>query len=455
MSSPALQYRWSQDKHIDLVNIIGNPGAVMLTRAMAKDLSAASAHECLFVDFLSEEEPKKIKQSKRGILINQEKYVKDLLKKYDINGSFVKTPMVPPNNLGPDLNGKAVNKTQYRGKSQHLQGPPMKKDPTLSSVVLILEYLLLMSITQQQGMYEGTQNYSLDHIFARTNPSVLVDKTKSARDGLKTAHTNLGINMESSSAEISKTIKLEDLTKLMQDVKTDFMDLDSLEDEPIFVQDENKEEEEADKYKDTHATSHEETKDSSVPHLPSPRTVQLKELTNQVLLLQSQNMKLEQQKNKAEAEVALLTAQPSYPNVNQLSQLLVNSIKPELSKLLSSYDFNSFIQYELKEISSKFTVLSGEVKEIKKHVVELKALQWELPPEFLPLPSQVSSVQAKLKTLDVLLSLLNKVTDTLNRFAHIMENASPKAGDKGVPLAGQAGASPAEGEKNTNQATIS
>ncbi|GKC36015.1 retrovirus-related pol polyprotein from transposon TNT 1-94 [Tanacetum coccineum] len=32
----------------------------MLTRAMAKELSAASAHEYLFVDFLSEEEPKKV-----------------------------------------------------------------------------------------------------------------------------------------------------------------------------------------------------------------------------------------------------------------------------------------------------------------------------------------------------------------------------------------------------------
>ncbi|GJR58790.1 retrovirus-related pol polyprotein from transposon TNT 1-94 [Tanacetum coccineum] len=35
-------------------------GAGMLTRAMAKQLSATSAHECLFVDFLSEEEPKKV-----------------------------------------------------------------------------------------------------------------------------------------------------------------------------------------------------------------------------------------------------------------------------------------------------------------------------------------------------------------------------------------------------------
>ncbi|GKC99320.1 retrovirus-related pol polyprotein from transposon TNT 1-94 [Tanacetum coccineum] len=52
-----------------------------------------------------------INQSERGISIYQENYVKDLLKKHEINGSSMKTPMVPPNNLGPDLNGKAVNET--------------------------------------------------------------------------------------------------------------------------------------------------------------------------------------------------------------------------------------------------------------------------------------------------------------------------------------------------------
>ncbi|GKC79854.1 retrovirus-related pol polyprotein from transposon TNT 1-94, partial [Tanacetum coccineum] len=63
MASPAPQDKWSQDKHIKLVKIIGNPGARMLTRAMAKELSAASAHEYLFVDFLSEEEPKKVSEA--------------------------------------------------------------------------------------------------------------------------------------------------------------------------------------------------------------------------------------------------------------------------------------------------------------------------------------------------------------------------------------------------------
>ncbi|GJS64336.1 retrovirus-related pol polyprotein from transposon TNT 1-94 [Tanacetum coccineum] len=37
--------------------------AGMLTRAMAKELSAALAHECLFVDFLSKEEPKKVSEA--------------------------------------------------------------------------------------------------------------------------------------------------------------------------------------------------------------------------------------------------------------------------------------------------------------------------------------------------------------------------------------------------------
>ncbi|GJW90969.1 hypothetical protein Tco_0168522 [Tanacetum coccineum] len=46
------------DKDIKLVNIVGNPGAGMLIRKMAKELSAALADKCFFVDFLSKEEPK-------------------------------------------------------------------------------------------------------------------------------------------------------------------------------------------------------------------------------------------------------------------------------------------------------------------------------------------------------------------------------------------------------------
>ncbi|GKA00810.1 retrovirus-related pol polyprotein from transposon TNT 1-94 [Tanacetum coccineum] len=61
-SHPIPQDRWLRDQHIELVNIIGDPGEGMLTRSMAAKLTAASASECLFADFLFEIEPKKISE---------------------------------------------------------------------------------------------------------------------------------------------------------------------------------------------------------------------------------------------------------------------------------------------------------------------------------------------------------------------------------------------------------
>ncbi|GJY28202.1 retrovirus-related pol polyprotein from transposon TNT 1-94 [Tanacetum coccineum] len=51
----------------------------------------------------------------KGISICQEKYTRDLLKYEIYYSSSVKTPMVPPKNLGLDLSGKPVNETLYRG----------------------------------------------------------------------------------------------------------------------------------------------------------------------------------------------------------------------------------------------------------------------------------------------------------------------------------------------------
>ncbi|GJR13514.1 retrovirus-related pol polyprotein from transposon TNT 1-94 [Tanacetum coccineum] len=62
-----------------------------------------------------------IKQDDKGISICQEQYTRNLLKKYEISdSSSIKTPMVPPNNLGPDLAGKSVNETSYRGMIRSL-----------------------------------------------------------------------------------------------------------------------------------------------------------------------------------------------------------------------------------------------------------------------------------------------------------------------------------------------
>ncbi|GJU79223.1 retrovirus-related pol polyprotein from transposon TNT 1-94 [Tanacetum coccineum] len=57
------QDRWSRDQHIKLVNIIGDPGEGMLIRSMVAKLTAASASECLFANFLSEIEPKKVSEA--------------------------------------------------------------------------------------------------------------------------------------------------------------------------------------------------------------------------------------------------------------------------------------------------------------------------------------------------------------------------------------------------------
>ncbi|GJZ21339.1 hypothetical protein Tco_0558378 [Tanacetum coccineum] len=214
------------------------------------------------------------------------------------------------------------------------------------------------------------------------------------------------------------------------DKRSAFFTPDSPQDEPIIVLDRS-EEEETEKDKDTHATSHNIPEDTSVPYPPSPKSTQIQELMAQVHLLQSQKEKLEQQMAKAEEEVALLKARPSYLDINQLNKLLVTSLKPELSKLLTSHDFARCLPTELKKLPSKFTTLSGDIKELKQ---------------------KISSVQKKLKTLDSLPSLLNKVNETLNRFTTMVENVSG-ATTKDVPLAGQATASPAEGEKNINPAT--
>nr|GEV94719.1 retrovirus-related Pol polyprotein from transposon TNT 1-94 [Tanacetum cinerariifolium] len=156
-SHPAPRDRWSKDQHIELVNIIGNPVEGMLTRSMAAmqeeinqfyrnkvwtlvplpyrkiaicskwvfrnkkdehDITTKNKARLVAQGYSQEEGinyDETFTPDDKGILIFQEQSTRNLLKKYKISdSSSVKTPMVPPNNLGPDLAGKPVNDTSYR-----------------------------------------------------------------------------------------------------------------------------------------------------------------------------------------------------------------------------------------------------------------------------------------------------------------------------------------------------
>nr|GEZ17054.1 hypothetical protein [Tanacetum cinerariifolium] len=89
------QDRWLRDQHIKIVNIIGDP----------------------------------------------EQYTRNLLKKDEISdSSLVKTPMVPPNNLGSDLAGKPVNETLYRGMIGSLMYLTATRSDIQFSIVICARY---------------------------------------------------------------------------------------------------------------------------------------------------------------------------------------------------------------------------------------------------------------------------------------------------------------------------
>ncbi|GKE87610.1 hypothetical protein Tco_1565085, partial [Tanacetum coccineum] len=97
---------------------------------------------------------------------------------------------------------------------------------------------------------------------------------------------------------------------------------------------------------------------------------------------------------------------------------------------------------ELKELPLKITGLFREIKELKKHVRDME----------IELSGDLKEIPTKLETFtSIISSISSQVTNTLNRFSTMVENAS-RAASMNVPSVGKATASPAEGEKNTKDA---
>ncbi|GJX85659.1 hypothetical protein Tco_0336433 [Tanacetum coccineum] len=149
-------------------------------------------------------------------------------------------------------------------------------------------------------------------------------------------------------------------------------------------------------------------------------------------------------------------------------ELLVNSLKPELDKMLTAHDFSASIPMELKELPTKVNEISGTLGDLKKYVEQLEievlgelkdlpnklqdfqasisvlttkvasleGLKLYIPARLLSLPSQVSSISSqltKLRVLDAILSMLGKVVAAMDRFPKAIDPASQKAGDQSVP----------------------
>ncbi|GJS75938.1 retrovirus-related pol polyprotein from transposon TNT 1-94 [Tanacetum coccineum] len=101
------QDRWSREKHIELVNIIGEPLAGVTTRSKIKDSDVALASECLYVNFLSKMEPKKLIEAleKEGWIIA----MKEELNQFEINKVWT---------LVPKPHGKTIIGTKWVWKNK-------------------------------------------------------------------------------------------------------------------------------------------------------------------------------------------------------------------------------------------------------------------------------------------------------------------------------------------------
>ncbi|GJS57481.1 hypothetical protein Tco_0652265 [Tanacetum coccineum] len=200
------------------------------------------------------------------------------------------------------------------------------------------------SLPPKQGTDEGTINYSFDHVIEGTYLSVLVDKTQSARDGLETIQTK------------TRT-KKEPTTKHL--FETDTKDISGDDEDDIQVEVQTK------------------TKDTFVPHpSQSRKSIKIQDLLNQDLLLQSYNYKLEKEKATTKDEATFLKAQPSFLNVQHLIELLVNSLKPELDKMLKDHDFSASLPSEQKGLPTKFDEINGSLGQLKRYA---ETLEIEVP----------------------------------------------------------------------------
>ncbi|GKC23541.1 hypothetical protein Tco_1025691, partial [Tanacetum coccineum] len=148
----------------------------------------------------------------------------------------------------------------------------------------------------------------------------LVDKTKSVIEELNPNHNKDSSSKDQFDKEQSNEdeLKLDDIIKLMLPTMDERIlgNCDSHEDKKSLIVS-NVAEEEPKVTLTLDPDTHKDTEDTLVPKSPppSPKSQQIRYLTNQILLLKAQKIKLEEEKHIVEA--ALLKSQPSYQDTNR------------------------------------------------------------------------------------------------------------------------------------------
>ncbi|GJW98640.1 hypothetical protein Tco_0180448 [Tanacetum coccineum] len=123
-----LKTMFHKKKHIDLVNIISEPFAGIITRSRIRDSDPASASECLYVNFLSKMEPKKLIEAleeERWIIAMQEELTQFEINKQD-RDEFISAiglpickdvvPLPPKETVRAGLVNEGIVGTDHLGK---------------------------------------------------------------------------------------------------------------------------------------------------------------------------------------------------------------------------------------------------------------------------------------------------------------------------------------------------
>nr|GEY76684.1 retrovirus-related Pol polyprotein from transposon TNT 1-94 [Tanacetum cinerariifolium] len=510
--TPAPQDRWSQYKHIELVNIISDPGDGMLSSSMPKELGAVSAHECLFVYFLSEEEPKKFYAQEQSILISNI-IIRDYILKGDIELHFIPTqyqladiftkPLDEPTfkrlivelceikgDIGINTFRNALRAHYLSHSSKYVLLPSItiarpcfattgysgeiREKGTLKKSFLPPRWRLLMGqiiqcLGGKTGGLDQISNKDATILYCLANVVVPQGKKPEATSRLKRNQSLKHTSESKTEASKSKTgqSKMETFSCLAKDKSPSH----PLPPTPV-VGEMHKEAQQAVGGPTSLGAS---SKDEAHPQLSSGHDALADSTANADLGNSAPNHSIPSQQDQTKSARDGLKTTHSDSGTNEESRA------DDISKKIKLEDLSNFLKDTITAFftpdspQDELIIISDESEEEKSkkddthatshdvpednsfpHPPSLKLAQiqelmaWDLLTEFQVLPVIVSLVQQKLKNLDSLPSLLNKVTKTLKRFSTVVENAS-RAATTDVPSADQATASPTEGEKNTTK----